>query len=181
MSVLKAGLLGSRKVASSVRVESQSITRNGGCMSSRKAGLVALLAAVLGLAVSASAPGASPSCESRPNNTFDKLLDCVTLDGARAHQAALQAIATANNGSRQSGTPGFDESVDYAVDVFEDAGLNVTVQPFSFVAFTVLAPTVLEQVAPGPVTTLPNVIMSYSGSGDVTAAVTALPAPPGDA
>jgi len=105
----------------------------------------------------------------------------VTLDGARAHQAALQAIADANGDTRASGTPGYDQSVDYAVEVFEDAGLDVTVQEFQFQTFVQLSPTILEQVAPPPAGPVPNIIMEYSGSGDVTAPVTALPAPPADA
>ena len=32
-------------------------------------------------------------CATRTNNTYDKLLGCVTLKGVRAHQAELQAIA----------------------------------------------------------------------------------------
>ena len=44
----------------------------------------------------------------RVNNTFNKLLECVTLDGVRSHQAALQAIADANGGTRAAGTPGYD-------------------------------------------------------------------------
>ena len=147
----------------------------------RRVSLLALLVVSVGLVGSASAPGASPACESRANNTFAKLLECVTLDGARAHQAALQAIADANGDTRASGTPGYDQSVDYAVEVFEDAGLNVTVQSFEFQTFVQLSPTILEQVAPPPVGPVPNIIMEYSGSGDVTAPVTALPAPPADA
>jgi aminopeptidase Y len=149
-------------------------------MISPKASLLALAAAVVALVLTAGAPAGPPSCDSRANNTFAKLLECVTLEGAREHQAALQAIATANGGTRASGTPGYDASVDYAVEVFEDAGLDVTVQPFEFRTFEELSPTILEQVAPGPVTAIPTVIMEYSGSGDVTAAVTHLPAPPTD-
>lgn len=123
----------------------------------------------------------SNSCADRVNNNVDKLTECVTLDGVRAHQAALQAIADANNGIRTSGTPGYDKSVDYAADVFRSAGYVVTVQPFRFQTFIVLSPTVLAQVAPPPAGPVINSILSYSGSGDVTAAVTALPAPPADA
>ncbi len=121
------------------------------------------------------------SCDTQTNNTYKKLLACVTLDGARAHQAAFQAIADANNGIRTSGTPGYDASVDYAVGVFEAAGLDVTVQPFEFQTFITLSATVLEQVSPPPAGPIVNNIMSYSGSGDITAAVTALVAPPADA
>ena len=122
---------------------------------------------------------AAPSCENRNNNTHAKLLECVTLEGVREHQAALQAIADANNGIRTSGTPGFNQSVDYAVGVFTTAGYNVTVQPFQFQTFIVLTPAVLEQVSPAPAGPIVNNIMSYSGSGDVTAAVTVLAVPTG--
>jgi aminopeptidase Y len=120
------------------------------------------------------------SCDTQVNNTYKKLLDCVTLDGARGHQAELQAIADANNGIRTSGTPGYDKSADYAEKVFRDAGYVVTRQDFQFQTFIILTPSVLEQVAPAPAGPIVNNIMSYSGSGDVTAAVTALPAPPAD-
>lgn len=49
---------------------------------------------------------ASAACASRVNNTFNKLLDCVTLDGVRSHQGALQSIADANGGTRAAGTAG---------------------------------------------------------------------------
>ncbi len=115
------------------------------------------------------------SCESRNNNNHKKLLECVTVDGVREHQAALQAIADANNGIRTSGTPGYDESVDYVADRMEAAGYDVEVQPFDFQTFITLSPAILEQVAPPPVGPIVNNIMSYSGSGDVTAAVSTLP------
>nr|WP_315191752.1 M28 family metallopeptidase [uncultured Albidiferax sp.] len=121
----------------------------------------------------------SPACDNRVNNTFNKLLECMTVEGVRSHQAALQAIADANNGIRTSGTPGYDASVDYAVSVFEKSGYHVTVQPFDFQTFIVLSPTILAQMAPSPAPVV-NSIMSYSGSGDVTAPVTALLAPPTD-
>jgi Zn-dependent M28 family amino/carboxypeptidase len=121
------------------------------------------------------------SCNTQVNNTYKKLLDCVTLDGAREHQAAFQAIADANNGIRTSGTPGYDRSADYAEQVFRDAGYVVTRQQFTFQTFIVLTPTVLTQVSPSPAGPVATNLMSYSGSGDVTAPVAALPAPPADA
>jgi Zn-dependent M28 family amino/carboxypeptidase len=123
----------------------------------------------------AEAYGAAASCDNRVNNTFSKLLECVTLDGVRSHQAAFQAIADANNGIRTSGTPGYNASVDYAASTFAAAGYDVTIQPFDFQTFIVLSPTVLEQVSPTPAGPVANNIMSYSGSGDVTAAVSTLP------
>ncbi len=120
------------------------------------------------------------ACDTRVNNTFKKLLECVTLDGVREHQAALQAIADANNGIRTSGTPGYDASTAYAAQVFSDAGYLVTIQDFQFQTFISLSPSILEQVSPAPAGPIANNIMSYSGSGDVTASVTALAAPPAD-
>jgi aminopeptidase Y len=131
--------------------------------------LAVLLAAVVGL--SRTALAGPESCESRVNNTHAKLLECVTLAGVREHQAALQAIADANNGIRVSGSPGYDQSVAYIVQRLQAAGYSPVVQPFQFQTFITLAPTVLEQVSPAPAGPVENSIFSYSGSGDVTAAV----------
>jgi aminopeptidase Y len=111
------------------------------------------------------------SCDDRSNNSIQKLLECVTLEGVREHQAALQEIADDNDGTRVSGTAGYDESVDYAVEILEAAGYDVTRQAFDFVRFEVLSASILQQVAPLPAADLAHIIMSYSGSGDVTAAV----------
>lgn len=128
-----------------------------------------------------SASGDSSSCANRVNTTFQKLLECVTLDGVRRHQQALQTIADANNGIRTSGTPGYDASVGYAAEVLREAGYLVTITDFQFQTFITLSGTVLEQVTPGPTAPLANNTMEYSGSGDITAPVTALLAPPADA
>ncbi len=141
--------------------------------------VIAALASAVGI-TSAPAAAGPESCDTRVNNTHAKLLECVTVEGVRSHQAALQAIADANNGIRVSGSPGYDASVAYAEGVLRAAGYNVTIQPFQFQTFVTLSPWVLEQVSPAPVGPIVNNIMSYSGSGDVTAAVTALAAPPAD-
>lgn len=111
----------------------------------------------------------------RGNNTPAKLLKSVTLEGVRGHQAAFQAIADANNGNRTSGTLGYDASVSYVAELMTDAGYDVTVQPFQFQTFISFSPSLLEQVAPPPAGPVPNTILSYSGSGDVTAPVYLVP------
>jgi Zn-dependent M28 family amino/carboxypeptidase len=116
-------------------------------------------------------PLGATGCAGRANNSTDKLLECVTLAGVRAHQAELQKIADANGSTRVSGSPGYDKSVDYAEKVFKAAGYNVTRQAFEFQTFVSLSPSQLDQVAPPPAGPLPHNIMSYSGSGDVTAPV----------
>jgi Zn-dependent M28 family amino/carboxypeptidase len=115
------------------------------------------------------------ACKDRNNNSFKKLLTCVTLDGVRTHQAKLRDIALANNGTRVAGTKGFDESADYAEKVFKDAGYNVTRQEFAFQSFIELPGTSLAQVAPTPTAAIETNILAYSGSGSVTAAVSVLP------
>ena len=63
--------------------------------------IVAAVAAAAFLLVTP-AVGAPPqlACDNRNNNTYDKLLECVRLEGVRAHQAAFQAIADANGDTR---------------------------------------------------------------------------------
>ncbi len=129
------------------------------------------IVALSAIAFTGAAGAGSPACANRVNNTFAKLTECVTLEGVRAHQAAFQAIADANNGIRTSGTPGYDASAAYVADKMTAAGYVVTVQQFQFQTFISLSPPVLEQVVPGPAGPVANSIMAYSGSGDVTAAV----------
>src|SRR3954452_3208369 len=52
--------------------------------------------------------------------------------GAREHQAALQAIADANGGTRAVMTPGYAASVDYVVDTLKVAGWAVSLDEFDF-------------------------------------------------
>ena len=140
-------------------------------------GTVALLAgfAVVGASPVSAGP---PACDSRVNNTVAKLMECVRVEGVRSHQAALQAVADANGGIRTSGTPGYDQSVDYVADQLGAAGYDVTIQEFQFQTFISLEPSELYRVAPvpGPIV---NNIMSYSGSGDNTAPVSTVSGPTG--
>jgi Zn-dependent M28 family amino/carboxypeptidase len=95
--------------------------------------LVAAVAAAAFLLVRP-AVGAPPqlACDTRTNNTYEKLLECVTLEGVREHQAAFQAIADANGGTRAAATPGYDASVDYVIETLEAAGWTVTTHQFDF-------------------------------------------------
>ena len=129
-------------------------------------------AVIGGVALVAGAAATAPaSAQNGTNNTSRKLQAAVSADGMLEHLEAFQAIADANGGTRVSGTPGYDESVDYAKGVFESAGYDVTVQPFQFQTFITLSPAVLERVSPPPAGPVSTTIFSYSGSGDVTAAV----------
>ena len=146
-----------------------------------RAGAIAVAGAavtmLLTLVLPAAATSAPPGCANRTNTTYQALLECVTLEGVRAHQAALQEIADANDGNRFSGTSGYDASVDYVVETLEAAGYDPEVQTFNYLAFEVIGPSALEQTAPDQVTYVLGVDfgpITQSDPGDVTAAVTAV-------
>ena len=107
-------------------------------------GAIALLMALLP-ATAASAAPSQAACDSRNNNQYSKLLECVRLTEVREHQAALQDIADANGGTRAAGTPGYDASVDYVVETLEAAGWSVTLHEFPFTFFP---PPTLQQLTP---------------------------------
>ncbi len=100
------------------------------------------------LTAQGTAPPSAARCNNRVNNTSKKLLECVTVAGVRQHQSVLQFIADANDGTRASGTPGFDDSADYAARIFANAGYEVTRQSFEFEYSEDLAS--LIQVSPTP-------------------------------
>jgi Zn-dependent M28 family amino/carboxypeptidase len=106
---------------------------------------LAIFIGVLGLALPGLSTAQSEACNDRTNNTSAKLQQCVTLDGVRAHQAAFQAIADANGGTRAAGTPGYDASVAYVVEKLAGAGYAVEIHPFNF---TFVPPATLQQLSP---------------------------------
>lgn len=55
----------------------------------------------------------------------------VTTDAMMAHLSKLQDIANANNGTRAVGTPGYEASVDYVVNVLRGSGFDVQTPEFS--------------------------------------------------
>jgi Zn-dependent M28 family amino/carboxypeptidase len=128
------------------------------------AALVALAVAPIGTATAA-AP--SQACDTRANITYEKLLQCLTVEGVMEHQEAFQAIADANDGNRAAGTTGYTESVDYVVDTLEAAGWEVELDEFPF---TFVGPSVLQQLTPVSATYETG---AYTGTGadDVTGTV----------
>jgi Zn-dependent M28 family amino/carboxypeptidase len=115
-------------------------------------------------------PLGASACDSRGNDTVAKLLECVTLAGVREHQAAFQAIADANGGTRASGTPGYDQSLAYVVAKLTAAGYNVSLNEFPFV-YT--PPVLLQQTAPVQAVYASG-RFTGTGFGSVTASVTAV-------
>jgi Zn-dependent M28 family amino/carboxypeptidase len=143
--------------------------RSGRSLGVVTAGLmVASAGAVIPVTASSSAAApANKACDSRNNNTYSKLLGCVSAEGVTKHLEALQAIADANGGTRASDTPGYQASVDYVVGVLEKSGWSADVVPFTYNA----TETVLQQITPAPAAMHPNTGATGTGEGDVTAAV----------
>ncbi len=103
--------------------------------------------------------------------------DAVTLANILSHQQELQSIADANGGTRAAGTPGYDASVAYVRQQLEAAGYTVTLQPFSYIRFEKLGPSLLGQLVPSAVAYVDGTdfeVMTHSEAGDVTAPVTAV-------
>jgi Zn-dependent M28 family amino/carboxypeptidase len=127
-----------------------------------------LVAALLLPAPAALAHGGGKVCEYLSNYSYDRLLGCVTLEGVREHQAALQKIAENNTdpsypGTRADGTEGYDDSVEYVAGLLHEAGYEVTQQP---VEFEFNFPAELRQLTP-VAETYESGVFTRSGSGEV--------------
>lgn len=92
------------------------------------------------LAFQAAAHAATPSdqaCESRANDTAEKLLECINSQSLWQHLAFFQKISDANPGSdghgnRDTGTKGYTDSVKYVATLMKQAGYQVTVQAYPY-------------------------------------------------
>ena len=108
-------------------------------------------------------------------DTVQKLMACVRLRGVLEHEKAFQAIADANDGTRASGTAGYDESLAYVEERMEEAGYEVSRQAFQFFAYKEVGPSALQQISPNPATYVEDIDFaptSQSERGDITATVT---------
>ena len=115
----------------------------------------------------------TPAATADPNNnSSEKLRAAVTAEGVARHLAAFDAIGSAAGGNRFAGTVGHDRSAEYVADQLRAAGYTPTFQEFTYAAFFERTPSVLQQVSPNATTYTNGVefrVLSYSGSGDVTA------------
>ncbi len=130
--------------------------------------VLGLLAAAL-LPVPAAVASPGQACDRRTNNTYQKLLECVTLEGVREHLAQFQKIADSNDdpfypGSRAAGTEGYRESVEYVAGLLREAGYQVTLDEFEF---QFVFPSLLQQLTPVSAT-YESRPFGNTGVGDVT-------------
>ena len=118
-----------------------------------------------------------PSATAASSIDSSALRKAITVSNVRAHQSELQKIANRNGGTRVAGSQGHLDSAAYVYDKLKKAGYQVAYQPFDFILYTELAPSVLQQTAPNQNSYVYGVdqqTMEYSGSGDVTAGVQAV-------
>jgi Zn-dependent M28 family amino/carboxypeptidase len=133
-----------------------------------------MTALVVALAVTAAALTAPANPVIEQSKGFRK---AVQVEDIRAHQAALQAIGTANGGNRLAGTTGHDQSAQYVYDQLVAAGYSPHFQQFTFQLVSDRTPPQMAQVSPTSTTYVDGPdfqTMQYSGSGNVTAALWAV-------
>jgi len=109
-----------------------------------------LAAALVPIAFQPAQAAPAAACDKQNNNTYQKLLECISADSVMVHERAFQEIADANAdqyypGSRAAGTDGYTASADYVADQLRRAGWNVTLDP---VDVTYFVPPVLRQLTP---------------------------------
>ena len=134
--------------------------------------IAATAALILTGALIATAPAQARNIQASGPDDVDtsNLTDAVTVNGIMQHERQFQTIANENDGTRASGTPGFDASADYVVRQLRRAGYDVRRQTFTFPFFREVSPTTLTQLTPQE-QELDTGIFTYSGSGDVSGAV----------
>jgi hypothetical protein len=96
----------------------------------------------------------SSQCDSRVNDTPEKLVPCIQQTDLWNHMKAFQKIANQNpspadfHPSRNSGEPGYRASVDYVADVMRKAGYDVTIQPYKFTYYAYTSTPTFSEASP---------------------------------
>jgi hypothetical protein len=144
----------------------QLASRKGALRLAALGATAALVTALFPGQAASAAPGGQ-ACDNRANKTYQKLLDCVTVDGVLEHLDAFQKIADNSDdpvypGTRAAGTDGYADSVDYVAGLLKDAGYEVTLDP---VEITFNFPAELRQLTPTAADYETGV---FTGSGDGT-------------
>lgn len=150
--------------------------------------MLSIVRAAIATAATIAALTAVPLASAAPPTDSSALRGAVTTGGILEHENAFQAIADANDGTRASGTGGYDASLAYVKAQLDATGyFNTRVQQFDFEYFQELADAEFERISPDPrvyTLTTDYVTMEYSGTGDVTGALVPtndVVIPPGEA
>lgn len=124
--------------------------------------VLALVIAVAGASAAVSTPESVDTTALRAD---------MSIAGIRDHLVALNQIARDNGGTRAVGTPGFQASVDYVRARLAADGYRVGVQTFQVPYFKEVVPPSLSSGGRAFIPETDIRTMSFSGSGDVNAAV----------
>jgi Zn-dependent M28 family amino/carboxypeptidase len=126
-------------------------------MNSRWVATVAVLSAAV---IAIAGCHKDPKAASPPGTDYAKQLQGqVSVDAVMGHLQQLQDIANAHGGTRQTGTPGYDASVDYVVKTLKDKGFDVQTPDFEMGVFSVGAESLTVNGAPVAATAI-----DYSGA-----------------
>ena len=113
------------------------------------------------------------ACQSRVNDTPEKLLQCIQQSSLWNHLAHFQKIADEHkvngHGYRDTGTPGYKASVDYVAGLMRQAGYHVTIQQYQYNASQVTGVPQFDTPNQTYVFTHDWLVAQLSGGGKVTA------------
>ena len=122
---------------------------------------------------------AAPSaqvCQTRVNDTPERLLECIRPSELWQHLAQFQRIADQNpgpdgHGNRDTGTSGYKASVAYVAGLVQKAGYKVTVQSYQYEATQVVGVPEFSTSDENYVLMRDWSVARLSGSGTVTASI----------
>jgi hypothetical protein len=121
--------------------------------------------------------GAPPSdCEERVNDTPTKLDACITMSSLWGILSNFQTISDQNpgpdgHGNRDTGTPGYEASVDYVAGLMRRAGYTVTIQQYVFASPELSGTPQFGTMSHSYAFDREWFVARWSGSGAVTAPV----------
>jgi hypothetical protein len=143
---------------------------------SRLLGLLCVAVAV-GLFAAANAGAKGVNCSTQVNDSAATLLPCITKTDLLTHMQAFEKIAQDNLGpdghpSRNSGEPGYRASVDYVANLMQQAGYDVTIQPYRIPYYAYKSIPTLTEISPTAANFVLNVDWTPGQStGTTTAAI----------
>jgi Peptidase family M28/PA domain len=116
------------------------------------------------------------ACQTRLNDTTEKLLECIQQPSLWNHLAHFQKISDEHKGSdghgnRDTGTAGYKASVDYVAKLVRQAGYHVTVQQYQLNASKVTGVPQFGSPDQSYALTRDWLVALRSGGGTLTAAI----------
>jgi peptidase M28-like protein/PA domain-containing protein len=122
-------------------------------------------------AITSKAAPSSQACQTRVNDSSEKLSECIQQDSLWSHLSHFQKIADENkiggHGYRDTGTPGYKASVNYVAGLMRKAGYHVTIQTYQVNASEVTGVPQFDSYT----LTRDFLVARLSGGGTFTAAI----------